>query len=93
MFTDSILQTKSLLVDNSTKIIVFLAISLFAFLVYYITMRSLRNLKTEILSTYPFDLFIPKNSTWSVGYFMIMILFLGLLIVFFVKGNFVTSPL
>ncbi len=89
MLADSFQQTKNILINNSPKIAVFVGIILFAYLVYAITMRSLRNLKTEILSTYPFDLFIPKNGVWSVGYFMIMIIFLGLLIVFFVKGRFV----
>jgi len=66
-------------------------ISIFYF-VYYITINSLKKLKTEILSSYPFDLFIPSGGRWSISYFLIVVLFLGLLIYFLSKGGMYLGP-
>ena len=62
------------------------------YFVYVLTTGSLKKLKTAIFSTYPFDLFFPHEGTWSVGYFLLVILALGLLIYLLMKGNFVLSP-
>ena len=92
MFNNSITVTKNLLSDNYVKILVFVSIFLFAYIVYVITIKSLRGLKTEILPSYPFDLFIPRSGTWSVGYFLILLVFLALLVVFLINGKFVFGP-
>jgi hypothetical protein len=62
------------------------------YFVYYITTNSLKKLKTEILHSYPFDLFIPSGGTWSVSYFLIVVLFLGFLIYFLSKGGMYLGP-
>ncbi len=93
MLTGIIDQVKNFFVANYIMIIVMASLLAFIYFVYYVTTASLRNLKTEILSTYPFDLFIPRGGTWSVGYFLIMIIFLGLIIIFLVKGDFIRGPL
>jgi divalent metal cation (Fe/Co/Zn/Cd) transporter len=62
------------------------------YFVYYITTNSLKKLKTEILSSYPFDLFLPSGGTWSISYFLIVVLFLGLLIYFLSKGGMYLGP-
>ena len=92
MLSDSIKQSIDLIKQNGTNIIATISILAFTYLVYRITMRSLGKLKTEILSTYPFDLFIPKNGSWSIFYFLTMILFLGLIIYLMVNGKFYMGP-
>jgi divalent metal cation (Fe/Co/Zn/Cd) transporter len=86
---------KSLLDFIKTNIVVIIA-SLIALVIFYfvyrITTNSLKKLKTEILSSYPFDLFIPSGGKWSVGYFLIVVLFLGLLIYFLSKGGMYLGP-
>lgn len=78
--------------DNYFKIVVALVIIFFAAFIFYVTATSLRKLKTEIFSSYPFDLFFPSSGKWSVGYFLILILLLGLLIFFVAKGGFYLGP-
>ena len=58
------------------------------YLLYRISVITLRKLKIEIFQSYPFDMFIPKSGEWSVGYFIIIVLLLVLLTFFIVKGNF-----
>lgn len=74
------------------KIIFVILSVLVLILVYFLTTGSLKKLKTDILSSYPFDLFFPHESNWSVGYFLIVIIFLGVLIYLMIKGNFALSP-
>lgn len=92
MLLDPIRQSIDLIKSNLSAIIATIVILAFTYLVYRITMRSLGKLKTEILSSYPFDLFIPKNGTWSIFYFLTLILFLGLIIYLMVNGKFYMGP-
>lgn len=86
---------KSLFDFIKTNIVVvitgLIALIIFYF-VYYITTNSLKKLKMEILSSYPFDLFIPSGGRWSISYFLIVVLFLGLLIYFLSKGGMYLGP-
>ncbi len=68
-----------------TIIAVFILLSL---LFFYITTKSINKLRTEIFSSYPFDIFFPQGGKWSVGYFLVAIILLGLLIYFLAKGGF-----
>jgi hypothetical protein len=74
------------------KVIICLAIAGFTYGVYWITIKSLRRLKSEVLSYYPFDLFFPQGGTWSVSYFLIVVLLLGLMFYLLSKGNFGVGP-
>ena len=73
---------------NGVQLLVYLLIATVAYTAYYFTMRSLKNLKTDVHAYYPFDLFFPKGGKWSIGYFLIIILFLTSIIFFLAKGNF-----
>ncbi len=74
------------------RIIVAVVLISISLLVFYITALSLKKLKRRIFPFYPFDSFFPQESAWSVGYFLIVILFLGLLIFFLAKGGFYLGP-
>ncbi|OGM87807.1 hypothetical protein A2594_02905 [Candidatus Woesebacteria bacterium RIFOXYD1_FULL_41_28] len=73
--------------------IVFVVISIVIFyFVYWITSYSLKKLKPEIYSYYPFDKFFPKSGKWSIFYFLITIVFLGILVYAIIKGGFYLAP-
>jgi hypothetical protein len=78
--------------SNIYKIIVVLVIATIAYFVFYITTLSLKKLKFHILPYYPFDKFFPKSGSWSIFYFLIAVLFLGILIYLMAKGGFYLSP-
>jgi hypothetical protein len=61
-------------------------------LAYTITTSSLEKLKPEIISYYPFDKFFPKSGKWSVIYFIITIILLGILVYAIIKGGFYFGP-
>ena len=77
---------------NFIEIIATIISAVFFYAVYRFMATSLKKLRTEIFSSYPFDLFFPASGGWSIGYFLLVIIFLGLLIIFMVKGNFVAGP-
>lgn len=89
---NSILHLRDLVIQNYIQIIGVVSLSLLFYLTYRITTGSLKKLKMEVLNTYPFDLFIPKGGAWSISYFLIMVIFLGLLIYFFLSGKFYIGP-
>jgi hypothetical protein len=78
--------------SNYYQIIVALSIALVASLIFFITMFSLKKLKVNIFSYYPFDKFFPQSGSWSIFYFLISVLFLGGLIYFLAKGGFYLNP-
>jgi len=78
--------------ENYIKIAIVIALALISYFIFYLSTASLKKLKTDIFSSYPFDLFFPHEGTWSVGYFLIAILLLGLLIYFLSKGGFYLQP-
>jgi len=78
--------------NNFEKIIVITASVLVLYFAYWITSYSLRKLKPEIISYYPFDKFFPKSGRWSVIYFLITIILLGGLVYIIIKGGFYLAP-
>ena len=73
--------------------IVFILVSVTVFyFAYWVTSYSLRKLKPEVISYYPFDKFFPKSGKWSVVYFLITIILLGGLVYVIVKGGFYLAP-
>lgn len=59
---------------------------------YIATTRSLKKLKSDVFSYYPFDKFFPKSGRWSVIYFLITIILLAALVVAIIKGGFYLAP-
>lgn len=77
---------------NLYQIIVALVIGLVVSLAFYITIATLRKMKSEVFSYYPFDRFFPQSGRWSVLYFLILVVFLGGLVYFLAKGGFYFGP-
>lgn len=77
---------------NLDKIIFILVSVVVFYLAYWVTSYSLRKLKPEVISYYPFDKFFPKSGKWSVVYFLITIILLGALVYVIVKGGFYLAP-
>jgi hypothetical protein len=78
--------------NNYVEAIAIGGILLFIYSVYYVTTHSLRNLKSEIHKTYPFDLFFPSEGKWSIGYFLLIVVFLASIIYLLIKGKFYFGP-
>jgi len=72
-------------------IVVLIVIGVFYF-GFWITTLSLRKLKVSVFSYYPFDRFFPQSGKWSVFYFLITTILLGLLVYFLSKGDFYLAP-
>lgn len=52
---------------------------------FLVARKTVRNLKIEILSYYPFDLFAPRGGRWSIVYFILSLLaLLGVIYLLFV---------
>lgn len=77
---------------NFIKMIIGLVIIAVFYFAYYVSTSSIKKLKTQILPFYPFDLFYTHGEAWSLGYFIIIILTLGILIFLLLKGNFYAGP-
>ncbi|OGM76706.1 hypothetical protein A2394_01515 [Candidatus Woesebacteria bacterium RIFOXYB1_FULL_42_36] len=77
---------------NFYQIIVIFVIAAVSLLAFTFTVSSLKNMKSEIFSYYPFDRFFPQSGRWSVLYFFILVIFLVGLIYFFAKGGFYLGP-
>lgn len=78
--------------ENAAKIIFAIGgVGVFLF-AYWITTTSLEKLKPDIISYYPFDKFFPKSGRWSVVYFIITIILLGILVYAIIKGGFYVGP-
>lgn len=77
---------------NYIKVLVSIVLSLVFYFTFYLTTLSLKKLKLEAFSSYPFDTFFPQGGTWSVGYFLIAILLFGVLIFLLLNGGFYASP-
>ncbi len=78
--------------ENYLKILLIIALFSISYVIFYLSTSSLKKLRTDIFSSYPFDLFFPREGVWSIGYFLIAILLLGLLIFFLSKGGFYLKP-
>jgi hypothetical protein len=78
--------------ENLGKIIAATVAILFCYIGFRVTTLSLRKLKTEVFSYYPFDRFFPQSGVWSTGYFLIIILLLGILVYLLAKGGFYLGP-
>jgi len=80
-------------IKSNYIVIITVTVLIFIFITSFkIAITSVKRLKTEIGPFYPFDIFFPQGGTWSVGYFLIAIIVLGLLIFFMAKGGFYLSP-
>ena len=88
----SLTQVLNYVHTNLYQIIGALAVAAVSVLAFTFTVSSLKNMKSEIFSYYPFDRFFPQSGRWSVLYFFILVIFLGGLIYFFAKGGFYLSP-
>jgi len=77
---------------NYIKILLAFGLSFLFYIIFYLTTLSLRKLKLTAFNTYPFDTFFPGGGTWSVGYFIIIILLFGLMIFLLMSGGFYISP-
>lgn len=92
MFTALRISLISFLETNYIKIIVALVLTFILYLIFYLSTKSLKKLKIEVFSSYPFGLFFPQGGTWSIGYFLIVILLLGLLVFFGFEGKLFLGP-
>lgn len=81
-----------MLEGNIIKIAVYTGVILLGALAFFLTTKSLKSLKKDATPYYPFDLFLPKSGTWSVGYFLVLIIFLSLFVFFLMKGGFYRGP-
>lgn len=77
---------------NIYQITVALGVTTIAVLSFYITIISLRKLKVDVFAYYPFDKFFPQSGSWSILYFVVVVIFLGALIYLLAKGGFYLSP-
>ena len=77
---------------NFYQIIVTFAVAAISLLAFTFTVSSLKNMKSDFFSYYPFDRFFPQSGRWSVLYFFILVIFLVGLIYFFAKGGFYLGP-
>lgn len=78
--------------DNVWKILLGILLIAVFYFSFYFTTASLKKLKIEAFQNYPFGLFFPQGGAWSIGYFLLVILILGLLVFFEVKGGFILGP-
>jgi len=88
----SLTQVLGYVRTNLYQIIGALVIATISVLAFTFTVSSIKNMKSEIFSYYPFDRFFPQSSRWSIIYFFILVIFLGALVYFFAKGGFYLSP-
>lgn len=79
--------------QNNLSTIILIIVSIFIiYLGYKLTSYTLGKLKSENFSYYPFDKFFPKSGHWSVTYFLVTILILGMLVFLILKGGFYLGP-
>lgn len=92
MLTSIIAPLSDFFRENYLKMLIIAAFFSISYVIFYLSTSSLKKLKTDIFSSYPFDLFFPHEGVWSVGYFLIAIIMLGLLMFFLMKGGFYLKP-
>ena len=85
-------QILELIRTNAEKIVIAVIILVVFYVGYIVTSASLKKLQVDVFSYYPFDQFFPQSGKWSILYFFIVILLLGVLIFFLGKGGFVLNP-
>lgn len=90
--TQSLAGSIQYLGANAFKIIVGGVIILVFYLIYYASTYSLKKLKIGVFSSYPFSLFFPEGTTWSIGYFLLVVLLLGLLVYLGFQGKLFFGP-
>lgn len=78
--------------ENAGQIILIIGVIFTFFVGFTVTEKSLKKLKPETITYYPFDRFFPNSGKWSVVYFLITILLLGILVYAIIKGGFYLSP-
>lgn len=80
------------ILTNFYKIVVGIVLTAISAGAFYVTLLSIKKLKIEVFPYYPFDKFFPQSGSWSVLYFLIIILLLGALIFFISRGGFYLAP-
>lgn len=89
----SLINPGIVFLKDNFQIILIVLISLVVFLLAFrLTSYSLGKLKSEIISYYPFDRIFPKSGHWSVLYFLITIVLLGVLVFAIIRGGFYMAP-
>lgn len=79
-------------VNNYIRIFVAIGLLSTFFMLFYFVTGTLKGLEKKSYSSYPFDSYIPRSGTWSVGYFIAAILLLGILIYLLMSGGFYLKP-
>lgn len=75
-------------ISTNLDIVIAIIVTILIFVIgYRITAYSLKKLKPDFFSYYPFDKFYPKSGKWSISYFVITILLLAILIFIIVRGE------
>jgi hypothetical protein len=92
MLTTWLKSTIQFFQENHVKILAGIGVILMWYFTYKLTTGSLKKLKPEILTTYPFDLIFPQGGKWSIGYFLLIVIFLAAIVYLLVKGNFYFAP-
>lgn len=82
----------SFITANHVAIISILIVITLFYLGFTITSLSLKKLRVKIFSYYPFDRFFPQSGSWSVVYFIVTIVLLGIIIYLLARGNFYLAP-
>ena len=78
--------------ENSYKIIIGAVLLSASVASFYLTVYTLKKLKLEIFSYYPFDRFFPQSGQWSILYFLVVVVLLGAIIYLLSRGGFYLAP-
>ncbi|OGM30526.1 hypothetical protein A2630_02020 [Candidatus Woesebacteria bacterium RIFCSPHIGHO2_01_FULL_44_10] len=77
--------------NNSWLALVVLSLPFFYF-AYFLTRKSIRNMKTKISDYYPFNVILPKSTTWSSLFLLAIVSILALVLYLVSQKGFVLSP-
>ena len=92
MLTSIITSLSAFLKENYMKIAIAIVITAVFYLIYYLSTFSLKKLKIGVFASYPFALFFPEGGTWSIGYFLIIIVLLGIIVFLGFRGQLYLGP-
>ena len=84
--------TQQFVFDNYQQIVLAVIIFVCASASLLFTIYSLRSLKEDIFSYYPFDRFYPGSQSWSIWYFLAVVAFLLIIIYLASRGGFYHLP-
>jgi hypothetical protein len=92
MLTNLLFSLFDFIKEHRVIIVTIVVLVILVAFVYSVTTKSLKKLKPQMFSSYPFDLFFPHEGRWSVGYFFVLITFLTILVLLLLKGGFYVGP-